>query len=194
MIPYEELKQCLTIEVIGTATNKKFSWLRVIRRYYRNRKIRYIFWWRIANYLYKKGGKNCIKLAESINYRITNKWGTEIELGAQIDSGITFAHHNGIVISRISVIGKNFHIRQNTTIGSVGNRPDKIIKIGDNVEIGANSCIIGEKLTIGNNVIIGAMSFINKDLPDNCTCYTKKINEIKIRQCDIGPSAKQICW
>ncbi|MBD2816173.1 serine acetyltransferase [Xenorhabdus sp. Flor] len=187
MTPYEELRLCLTIEVIGTTTNKKFSWLRTIRRYYRNRKIRYIFWWRIANYLYTKRGKYQLKLADSINYRITNKWGTEIELGAKIEPGITFAHHNGIVISKISVIGKNFHIRQNTTIGAVGIHPDKIIKIGDNVEIGANSCIIGEKLTIGNNVIVGAMSFVNRDLPDNCTCYTKKINEIKIMKCDTTP-------
>ncbi|WP_082956996.1 serine acetyltransferase [Morganella psychrotolerans] len=189
MTEYEKLKNYLVLEVIGTGTNKEFSWLRAVRRYYRNPKVRYIFWWRIASFLHEKGTKHTRKIASSINYRITNKWGTEIELGAKIAPGISFAHHNGIVISKISIIGKNFHIRQNTTIGATGSLPYQFIKIGDNVEVGANSCIIGEKLTIGDNVIVGAMSFINKDIPDNCTCYTKKENIVTIRQSDTIPSA-----
>lgn len=188
MTEYGNLKHCMMTEVIGTASNKKFSWMRATRRYYKNPKVRYIFWWRIASYLHTKGTKYSQKLASSINTRITNKWGTEIELGASIQPGISFAHHNGIVISKISIIGKNFHIRQNTTIGATGSLPYQFIKIGNNVEIGANSCIIGEKLTIGDNVIVGAMSFINKDIPDNCTCYTKKENIVTIRQYDTSPS------
>ena len=38
--------------------------------------------------------------------------------------------------------------------------------IGDNVNIGSNSCIIGE-LSIGDNVIIGAGSVVVKDVPSN---------------------------
>ncbi|MCO6551479.1 MAG: hypothetical protein J6563_00695 [Gilliamella sp.] len=53
------------------------------------------------------------------------------------------------------------------------NEPIKII-IGDNVSIGASSVILGGKIKIGNNVKIGAMSFVNKDIPDNCTVYTQK--------------------
>ncbi|MCO6546122.1 MAG: hypothetical protein J6564_10000 [Gilliamella sp.] len=52
------------------------------------------------------------------------------------------------------------------------------IIIGDNVSIGANSVILGGKIKIGNNVKIGAMSFVNKDIPDNCTVYTQKTNTI----------------
>lgn len=38
--------------------------------------------------------------------------------------------------------------------------------IGDNVNIGSNSCIIGE-ISIGDNVIIGAGSIVIKDVPSN---------------------------
>lgn len=41
------------------------------------------------------------------------------------------------------------------------------VKIGNNVQIGANS-VIAPGVTIGDNVIIGALSFVNKDIPSNC--------------------------
>lgn len=40
------------------------------------------------------------------------------------------------------------------------------VKIGNNVQVGANS-IITKGVTIGNNVIIGALTLVNKDIPDN---------------------------
>ncbi|WP_322874774.1 serine acetyltransferase [Klebsiella oxytoca] len=172
---YENLKQCLQIDVIGN--NKPFSWRRVAHRYKRNFKVRYIFWWRIASYLHFKGGYLNNALAKKINRKITLKYGTEIQLGAKISPGITFGHHVGIVISRACVIGVNFHIRQNTTIGVKKGVRSKI-KIGDNVEIGANCCIIGDNITIGNNVVIGAMAFINKNIPNDSTCFTNHFLKI----------------
>lgn len=52
------------------------------------------------------------------------------------------------------------------------------IKIGHNVMIGANSVIFCQNLTIGDNIKIGAMSYVNKDIPNNCTFYTEKTNKI----------------
>ena len=40
------------------------------------------------------------------------------------------------------------------------------VKIGNNVQIGANS-VIAPGVTIGDNVVIGALSFVNKDIPSN---------------------------
>ena len=39
--------------------------------------------------------------------------------------------------------------------------------IGDNVNVGVGSIIVG-KIVIGSNVIIGAGSVVVKDLPNNC--------------------------
>lgn len=165
----ESLKKNLHEEAIGN--NKKFTWGRLIRRYIRNPKVRYIVWWRIASYLYDKDSALLKKTAKKINLRLVRSFGTEISLGACIGTGITFAHHHGIVINECCSIGKNFHVRQNTTIGVKSGSYHSII-IGDNVTVGANACIIGDNLKIGDNVTIGAMAFINKDIPDNSTCYS----------------------
>src|SRR5471030_1256726 len=173
---YKNLIHCLHVEIVGA--NHKFTWGRALRRYFRNHNIRYIFWWRIASYFFHKGGSKNDRKAYRINRKLISRYGIEIELGASIAPGISFAHFQGTVISRASVIGKNFHIRQNTTIGIKQQKNSKIV-IGEDVTIGANSCIIGDNLTIGNNVTIGAMAFINKNIPDNCVCYTSQTLNIK---------------
>lgn len=171
--PYRDLslKDTLGKELIGP--ERKSSWGRILRRYYRNPACRYIFWWRISSYLFNSDRRLSKRIAEKINRKITFKYGTEIELGAVIAPGITFAHHQGIVISRCAIIGENFHIRQNTTIG-VKDTNSYVISIGDNVVVGANTCILGGNISIGSNVVIGAMSFINKDIPGNSVCYNRR--------------------
>lgn len=94
-------------------------------------------------------------------------------LGSKIGAGLRIIHPIGIVIWGGTVIGKNFTLRQNTTIGTT--RPkNKPITIGDNVNVGAHCCIIGDGISIGSNVLIGAMSHIKSDVPDNCTYFTEK--------------------
>lgn len=44
------------------------------------------------------------------------------------------------------------------------------VKIGNNVQIGANS-IVMPGVTIGDNVIVGALSLVNKDIPSGATVY-----------------------
>lgn len=99
-------------------------------------------------------------------------------LGTQIDEGLQLGHGHGIVISNLAVIGRNFTVHQNTTIGTdyKSNAP---ILIGDDVWIGANSCIIGSNLRIGDGVTIGAMSFVNRDIPSHHVFYTEKIPKLR---------------
>jgi len=52
------------------------------------------------------------------------------------------------------------------------------VKIGNNVQIGANS-VIAPGVTIGDNVIIGALSFVNKDIPSNCVAAGTPCKVIK---------------
>lgn len=94
------------------------------------------------------------------------KYGILICNSAEIGEGFQILHSGGIVINSNSVIGKNFKIRQNTTIGNKGLGGNLCPIIKDNVDVGANSVIIGN-IIIGNNVIIGAGSVVIKDVPDN---------------------------
>ncbi|MBG2915187.1 serine O-acetyltransferase [Proteus terrae] len=166
----EHLKHCLIKEVIDS-TNKPFSWFRVIRRVWLYPERRFNFWWRLSNYFYYNNKHN---LANFIHRKIRFKYGCDISPSAKIEKGLTIGHYVGVVITGRAIIGENFNIRQNTTIGikSVGN--DGHIYIGNNVTVGANSCIIGNELHIGDNVMIGAMSFIDKDIPPDRVVFTPK--------------------
>lgn len=168
---YSFLKECIQREIIGA--HRKLTLGRIIRRSYRKPKNRFLFMWRVASYLYAKKNKLLKRIAAIINHKLMNIYGTEIALGARIDCGLYIAHHGGIVISRYVNAGKNLTLRQNITIG-LSHGGEKIITLGDNVTIGAHCCIMSDGLRIGSNVTIGAMSFVNKDIPDNCTYYTEK--------------------
>lgn len=76
-------------------------------------------------------------------------------------------YHTFSTILNAKQIGDNFIVRNNTTIGNKNLDDENRPIIGNNVEIGTNSIIIG-KIKIGDNVIIGAGSVVVKDVPDNC--------------------------
>ena len=182
-----ELKEYWHSDIIK---NKKFSWLRLIIKTYRHRLIRcrYLFWFRLFNEMFQKGNRKQRKIALKLNQELITKYNIEIGLGAKIGKNFNLTHLSGIVITSYVEIGNNFTIKQNSTIGIKTTKQSHGIwkdnykfKIGDNVFVGANSCIIADSITIGNNVNIGAMSFVNKDISDDCTVYSKKTNEIILK-------------
>ncbi|WP_395501641.1 serine acetyltransferase [Ectopseudomonas mendocina] len=160
------------VEILDGA-DKPFSWLRLLRRVRRNRPAHFLFWFRLAEYLSERKNRMLKSFAKGINNKLIQKHGIEIMLGARISEGLHLSHMQGIVIFRTVQIGKNFTIRQNTTIGT-DFKSEELLVIGDNVDVGANSCIVGSGLRIGNNVKIGAMSFVNKSIPDNHIYITEK--------------------
>ena len=165
-------KKYLAAEVLKKPISE-FSWFKAIRKARRSTRPNFLFWYRLSYLLYRKHNRFCKSLAKSINDSLIKKYSCDIGLGAQIDIGFDLAHTVGIVITNKAIIGKNFYIRQNTTIGDDGKSESPII-IGDNVSIGANSCIIGSGLKIGSNSTIGAMSFVNKGIPNETIHVTVK--------------------
>ena len=170
------LKDYYHIEIIG-GREKKFSWLKVFKRARRGKRCNFMFWYRMAYVLYRKKGRTCKSLSNTIAIKLMKRYSVDIALAAEIGEGLILMHNVGIAIAGTAKIGKNFQLHQNTTIGT-DYKSDAPIEIGDNVSIGANSCIIGSGITIGNDVTIGAMSFINKDIPSNSTYITIKESRI----------------
>lgn len=150
----------------------------VLKRARKYNVLRFLFLFRLAQYLNSKGGIPRA-YARAMGQRLNRKYSVDIGLDAQIGPGFKIAHLPGVVISGYAKIGKNFLIRQNTTIGikTLGRESYSLI-IGDDVTLGANSCIISDSVKIGNNVTIGAMSLVTKDIPDDTTFYNKRVSTI----------------
>jgi len=144
----------------------------LIYAYNKNKKtFIFIFLFRISHFLSSYKLTKLIGFPFRLFYIIISEYvyGVEIKDTTQIGYGLILHHRgHGTVIGPAAIIGDYVSIRHNTTIGGVtyngvGKRP----KIGNNVEIGPGSCILGG-IIIGNNVKIGANSVVVKDVPDNC--------------------------
>lgn len=91
--------------------------------------------------------------------------GIYIPCNVKIGGGLRIYHYGCIFLNSHTVMGQNCILRQGVTIGvkSVdGGAP----VIGNNVEFGAGSKVLGE-LKVGDNVTIGANAVVVCDIPDN---------------------------
>jgi serine O-acetyltransferase len=79
---------------------------------------------------------------------------------AEIGPGITFYHGEGIVIGKLTRLGRRVTVCQGATTGS--GRP----QVGDDVYIGAGAKILGT-VTIGSRSKIGANAVVLNDIPED---------------------------
>ncbi|MBJ8367347.1 MULTISPECIES: DapH/DapD/GlmU-related protein [Citrobacter] len=136
----------------------------------------FLMWWRLANQMYIHGNKSQKRTAKKINWALQFKYASEIGLRASIGKKPNFVHLTGVVISDAVRIGNNAIIHQNVTIGVRDDDDHSVATIGNNVTIGANSCIIGGVI-IGDNVKIGAMSMVLSNIDSDST-YICKIQPV----------------
>jgi putative colanic acid biosynthesis acetyltransferase WcaB len=104
-------------------------------------------------------------------YRLFIEWQLGIELPRKLTAGkgLIIYHGQALVVNQGVVIGENCVLRNSVTIGHkklADGTFSKCPRLGNNVDVGANVCIIGD-VTIGNNVIIGAGAVVIKNIPDN---------------------------
>lgn len=100
-------------------------------------------------------------------YKLFVQWilGIDVADTTVIGRNFNVFHGSGLVIHSSTIIGENVIVRHNTTIGNArenGGCP----RIGDNVNIGANTVIIGA-IKIGNNTTIAAGSVVIRDVSDH---------------------------
>ena len=122
--------------------------------------IRFIFWWRI------RAKKNTF-LSKYAYFKLSRKYGLEISPSAKIGSGLYMGHPYNITIGDGVVIGNNCNIHKGATVG-VENRGIRLgaPKIGNQVYIGINACIIG-KIQIGDDVLIAPGAYVYFDVPSH---------------------------
>jgi putative colanic acid biosynthesis acetyltransferase WcaB len=129
---------------------------------------------RIAHAIATRNGRSLIRWLGRpylLLYHVAGGWilGVEICEAAQIGTGMRVYHGQALVIGPGAIIGKNCILRQSTTIGSVhrsDGQEDSSPCIGDDVDIGAHACIIGN-VRVGDGVRIGAGAVVVNDIPSN---------------------------
>lgn len=97
--------------------------------------------------------------------RIRNNYGIELQDTAMIGRRLRIAHQSGIVIHAFATIGDDCIIRQGVTLGAPrgGAGRDSAPRLGDRVQIGAGSVILG-KVKIGNDVKMGCNVVVRTDI------------------------------
>lgn len=127
---------------------------------------------RLANsFSHATGLKKLVGTPAIILYKFISEWilCIEIHWRAKIGPSASVFHGYGLVIHSDAEIGKNAKFRNGVTIGMRRTHDATGVPvIGDNVDIGANACILGP-ITIGNNVSIGAGAVVLSDIPSDCT-------------------------
>ena len=121
-----------------------------------------IFWYRIANKLYKKNFKTLARVIMGISQILTN---IDIHPGASIGRRVFIDHGIGVVIGETAIVGDDVTIYQGVTLGGVSlNKGKRHPTIEDSVVIGGGAKILGD-ITIGKGSKIGANSVVVKDVP-----------------------------
>jgi serine O-acetyltransferase len=125
-----------------------------------------IFWYRIANRLYRNNFKAIARIIMGVNQIITN---IDIHPGATIGRRVFIDHGTGVVIGQTAIIEDDVLIYQGVTLGGVSLTPGKrhpTIKRG--AVIGAGAKVLGN-ITIGENSKVGANSVVVRNVPENST-------------------------
>ncbi len=104
----------------------------------------------------------------------------KFELGYKTDIGaFTYINaKNGVVIEDFVQIGSHCSIY---SISTIDNKEGKVV-LKKNCKIGSHTVVM-PGVTVGENAVIGAMSFVNRDIPDNVVAAGVPVKIIEFTDC-----------
>ncbi len=125
-----------------------------------------LFFYRIANFFYKKDFKLIARLISAIGQFLTY---VDIHPGATIGRRVFIDHAMGVVIGETAEIGNDVLIYQQVTLGGVSlSKGKRHPTIEDGVTIGAGAKVLGN-IRIGKEAKIGANSVVIRDVAPEST-------------------------
>ncbi|GAA1393859.1 hypothetical protein [Luteococcus peritonei] len=106
-----------------------------------------------------------------------NVYGIDLPDTVQVGRRVRIVEQHGIVIHPFSSIGDDCIIRQGATLGAISGDPARYAseapKLGRNVSVGANACVLGD-VSIGDHVSIGPNATVMDDVPERATVLSPK--------------------
>ena len=159
-------KACIEQEIYlpYRQSKRRLNWLDKIWCRYVNPELNAVYLVRRKQYLEEKG-KFSRALSRLYHVKLMRRYGIHITPGTTIGKGLRIAHPTSIVVTQC-VIGENFTIYQNCTIGQKRWKSGMYPTIGNNVTMYAGSAIIG-KVCVGDGVVVGANATLVKDAQAN---------------------------
>lgn len=127
---------------------------------------KYIVWLRLTRFLYLTKHKILFGLSRMFLKHYGYKYHFDISYRAQIGPGLTIAHFGFIIVMSNDIIGDNCTLRPGVVFGKKLTADTGGANVGNNVDFGVGSKIIGE-VQVGDNVTVGANAVITKDVPSN---------------------------
>jgi len=117
--------------------------------------------YRVAHYYWVQHRQ---PLALYMQSRISEVFAVDVHPGARLGKGIFFDHATSIVIGETAVVGDNFSMLHEVTLGGTGREAgDRHPKVGKGVLIGAGAKVLGN-ITIGEGAKIGSGSVVLEDV------------------------------
>ena len=114
--------------------------------------------------LLRKKGLSFFVLPFQISHKICQVLiGMDFSDKVQIGKGLIIDHGQGLVVHQDVQIGNFVRLRNNVTIGLSSSDSTGAPVIGDNVDVGVGSIIIGS-IKIESDVTLGALSLVNRDI------------------------------
>lgn len=162
-VTYTELKHYIRKD-LGYVNGKLVS--SFITRYFLEAGFKYTVWLRLTRYFYLKRNYPAFILCRMVYKHYGYKYSFDVSYRAQIGGGLTIAHYGYIVVMSNAILGENVTLRPGVVFGKKLTEDVSGAKIGNNVDFGVGSKIIGA-ITIGDNVTVGANAVVTKDIPDN---------------------------
>ena len=119
---------------------------------------------RLAYSAHTPGRRALRPLFKAAQVLVVNLYGIELPLSARIGRRLRLAHAHGIVFVPRSSIGDDCLVRHNVTLGlgSVARKGSP--RIGDRVQFGPGSIVMGD-VTVGDDVLIGPNALVIDDVP-----------------------------
>lgn len=108
-------------------------------------------------------------LALFLQSRISEVFAVDIHPGARLGKGLMFDHATSVVIGETAVVGDDFSMLHEVTLGGTGKEGgDRHPKIAPGVMIGAGAKVLGN-INVGEGAKIGAGSVVLRDVPAHTT-------------------------